>query len=142
MQRQAIAEKLGRVAMNPGQLGEAARAVGHALHFSAQGEEEGSLSPLGLLGALAAGEVVPDMAGAIPISDALRKERGGQLGERETIDNALDRLAKSAVDTGRFEYLEIVEEIRTHARLEEEVFYPAAILVGDYVRMKLGDVSP
>ena len=32
---------------------------------------------------------------------------------------------------------EFAEKLLNHARLEEEVLYPAAIVVGDFLRMKL-----
>ena len=141
LQRRAIAEKLCGAAMNPGRLGEAARAVEHSLQLLASREEEGALSPLGLLAALASGEFSTDMAAVVPVSDALRRKLPGEIARHVAISNALNSLAKTAVDTGRFEYLELVDEIRTQARLEQEILYPAAILVGDYVRMKLNELS-
>jgi hypothetical protein len=34
---------------------------------------------------------------------------------------------------------ELAEKLALHARGEEEVYYPAAILVGELVRRRLGD---
>jgi len=36
------------------------------------------------------------------------------------------------------EYAEFAEALMLHAKTEEEVLYPASILIGEYVREKLG----
>jgi len=35
------------------------------------------------------------------------------------------------------EYVEFAENLKLHAKTEEEVMYPAAILVGEYLKLKL-----
>jgi len=47
------------------------------------------------------------------------------------------RLEAAAHLAGRLEYERLVDEIRLHARMEEQVNYPAAILVGELVRTKV-----
>ncbi|HEY3073721.1 MAG TPA: hypothetical protein VGJ74_00980 [Burkholderiales bacterium] len=37
----------------------------------------------------------------------------------------------------RIDYVEFAEKLINHARMEEEVLYPAAIVVGEYLRLRL-----
>ena len=120
-----------------GAVGEAARGVARVLgpHFAR--EEEIALPPLGLLEPLAAGRCAADMAAVLPLTDSLRAELPGMLEEHRALGAALDELATAAHFEGRLEFTRLVDEIRLHARMEEEVNYPAAILVGELVRMKV-----
>ena len=36
----------------------------------------------------------------------------------------------------RLEYVQLAEKLLHHARIEEEVLYPTALLIGDYLKMK------
>ena len=46
-------------------------------------------------------------------------------------------LAQVARDEGRLEEAALAEKIMVHAQMEEQVTYPAAVLVGEVVRMRL-----
>jgi hypothetical protein len=120
-----------------GAVGEAARAVARVLdpHFAR--EEEIALPPLGLLEPLAAGRFTADMAAVLPLTDSLRAELREMLAEHRAIGAALNKLEAAAHVAGKPEYARLVDEIRLHARMEEQVNYPAAILVGELVRMKM-----
>lgn len=39
------------------------------------------------------------------------------------------------------QYAHFADKLRAHARVEEEVLYAAAILIGEYLKLKLG-VAP
>jgi hypothetical protein len=57
-----------------GAVGDAAKAVGDLLHPHFVKEEAYALPPLGLLGLLAKGEVRPEMAQVLAMTDKLRSE--------------------------------------------------------------------
>lgn len=122
----------------PGRLGDAARAVATALHPHFVREEEIALPPLALLGRLVEGPVTPEMRGILPLTDALKRELPAMLTEHQAIGQTLDELARVAREEGSETYAELAEKIRVHALTEEQVLYPAAILVGEYVRSRLG----
>ena len=130
-------EKLEAATRAEGAVGEAAREVARVLdpHFAR--EEQIALPPLGLLEPLAAGRFTADMAAVLPMTDSLRTELPEMLAEHRAIGSALDKLEAAAHFAGKLEYARLVDEIRLHARMEEQVNYPAAILVGELVRMKL-----
>lgn len=49
----------------------------------------------------------------------------------------LETFATVAKRLGRTEYSQVAEKLILHAQSEEEVAYPTAILIGEYVRLKL-----
>ena len=57
------------------------------------------------------------------------------LAEHQSIVAALDKLSAAAKEAGKLEYVEFAEDLKLHAQTEEEVTYPAAILIGEYVRL-------
>jgi hypothetical protein len=133
-------EALSAATGAPGAVGEAARRVAAVLHPHFVREEEIALPPLGLLPGLARGDAVTEeMAAAVlPMTDALRAELAKMLEEHGRISAALDELARVARAGGQPEHAALAEKIQLHARTEEEVTYPAALLVGEMVRAKRG----
>jgi len=101
-------------------------------------EEEYALPPLGLLRDLAGGRVTPDMKDVLGLTDRLKAELSQMLAEHKSIVAALERLSEAAKKAGKMEYAEFAEALMLHAKTEEEVLYPASILIGEYVREKLG----
>jgi hypothetical protein len=121
-----------------GQTGEAAKAVAKALHPHFVKEEEYALPPLGLLKALSEGSVESDMAEVTKMTDKLEAELGTMLAEHEGIVGELKRLIDAAKAENRPEVVQFADKLMLHAQSEEEVLYPAAILIGRYVKLRLG----
>jgi hypothetical protein len=120
-----------------GRVGDAARALAAILHPHFVREEQIALPPLGLLAPLARGEVTPDMREVLPLTDALRTELPQMLAEHLDIRAATLRLGEVARAEGNAEVVQLAERLKMHAQAEEELFYPAAVLVGDLVRERL-----
>lgn len=121
-----------------GQTGEAAKAVAKALHHHFVKEEEYALPPLGLLKALSEGRVAPDMAEVTKMTDRLEAELGTMLDEHRNIVAELKKLIEAAKAENRPEVVHFAEKLMLHAQTEEEVLYPAAILIGRYLKLRLG----
>ena len=51
---------------------------------------------------------------------------------------ALQTLVEAATQENKPQARQFAEKLKEHARVEEDVTYPAAILVGEYVKLKLG----
>jgi hypothetical protein len=100
-------------------------------------EEEYALPPLGLLPEVVAGEIGPETAAVLSLTDKLEAELPQMLAEHEAIVAALETLAAEARRADRLEYVEFAHKLILHARTEEQVSYPAALLVGKYVKLKL-----
>ncbi len=107
-----------------------------APHF--QKEEELALPLLGLLAELARGELQPGAEAAIPLAERLKQELPGMLEEHRQIGVALEELRTAGTQDGSGPALRFVDKLGHHAREEEDVLYPAAILVGECIRHLLG----
>jgi hypothetical protein len=121
-----------------GRVGEAAKEVAKRLHPHFVLEEECALPPLGLLASLAKGAVEPDMAEALALTDRLETELPGMLAEHKEIVAALGELVAAAKVEKKPKHARFAEKLMLHAQTEEEVLYPTAVLIGRYLRLKLG----
>ena len=119
-----------------GKTGPAAQAVAHALHPHFVKEEEYAMPPLGLLTLLAKGELPDDRETIITMTDRLKKEFSHMLHEHKAIVIQLHKLMDAAKSEKRDEYVHLAERLMLHAQTEEEVLYPAAILIGEYLKLK------
>lgn len=121
----------------PGKTGMAAKEVAKILHPHFVKEEEFALPPLGLLARLARGEVNRDMEGVIAMADKLKEDWQQMLDEHQQIAVALEKLRKAAGEEQHPDAVRFAENLKAHAKNEEEVLYPTAILIGEYVKLKL-----
>ena len=117
-----------------GPVGEAARIVAKLLHPHFIDEEAFALPPLGLLAAVARGEPIEKPAPVVAMTDRLRAELPRMLAEHRAITAALRELESAARAAGDEARAHLAEKIIAHARTEEEVMYPAAILVGEFLK--------
>lgn len=129
--------ELVRATRASGRVGTAARALQAVLDPHFEREEQVALPPLGLLAPLARGEMTPAMREVLPMTDSLRAEMPKMLEEHAAIRTATERLARAARAARDTAVVQLAEKLRLHAQSEEEMFYPAAMLVGDLVRARL-----
>src|SRR3989338_4645284 len=132
---EAVRATLKRAMREPGKTCAAARKVvaladGHFLR-----EEKFVLPLLALLPALSRGEHGAAVAGAQRLSAQLRLQLEQMLLDHRQIADALHELAEAAEAEGKTEYVGFAEDFLMHARTEEEVLYPAAIVAGECVRL-------
>jgi len=131
-----IHAELERATKAAGSVGAAARELAAVLHPHFMREEQIALPPLGLLAPLSRGEYTEGMRAVLPLTDSLRAELPRMLKEHEAIRAATLRLGEVARTAGDAPVAELAEKLQLHARGEEEMFYPAAVLVGDLVRAR------
>lgn len=134
---------LGRAERQPGRIGEAARRVARILHPHFLREDEYAIPPLGLLVRLARGEVTPEMATALPLVARLKEELPLMLQEHQAIRGALRELSEAAEAEHNEEFVRLAGDLMVHAQMEEDVLYPAAVLVGEFLSLKFRErVAP
>lgn len=121
-----------------GAVGKAAKAVANVLHPHFVKEEEYALPPLGLLRLLAEGRITGDMRAAITMTNRLKADLGQMLEEHKAIVDMLRSLAESSRRENKTEFAQFADKLILHAQTEEEVLYPAAILIGEYLKLKGG----
>ena len=131
-----IHSELTAALAHPGRIGDAAKAVADALHAHFGREEEIALPPLALLAPLAAGEMPMSAGEVLEMTDALRKELPAMLEEHQHIHAAVKELRAAAKAEGCARTERLADELALHARTEEEVLYPAAVLVGEVIRAR------
>lgn len=133
-----LREQLGKAAVAGGRTGEAAQSVLKVLRPHILLEEEFAIPPLTLLPRLARGEVTPDMRRFMLQAQTLKAELPRMLEEHGLIVEALRGLMQAAQDEGHVGYARFAQKMILHAQTEEEILYPASILVGEYLQWKLG----
>lgn len=130
-------EFLAAFAHEPGRLGDEIRRVARLLEPHARKEEAFAMPALGLLARLAHGEVHAGMAQVFAHTDWLKRNTATLLAEHSMILAAVEKMLEAARAERRLDCVEFAEHLINHLRIEEEVLYPAAILVGEYLRLVL-----
>ena len=121
-----------------GETGAAAQAVVRVLFPHILLEEEFGIPPLSLLPRLARGEISADMASVLRWTELLKAELPRMLDEHRQIVEALKGFLRAATAEQHSGYARLAEKLSVHVQLEEEVLYPASIVVGEYLKLKLG----
>ena len=122
----------------PGRVGTSAQALAAVLEPHFLREEQMAMPLLGLLAPMAAGATVPDAvaAQARTMSETLRREMTSMLDEHKKVEAAVNALRQAAVAERTTKFQQLAEDLARHAQLEEDVMYPAAVLVGDLLRAR------
>lgn len=129
--------ELVRATKAGGRTGDAAKTVARLLHPHFVKEEEYALPPLALLAALSQGKIEAGMADVLQMTDRLKPELPTMLAEHKEIVAALAKLVDAAKAENKPDIVHFADKLMLHAQTEEQVLYPAAILVGEVVRSKL-----
>jgi hypothetical protein len=135
-ERATIRTELANATKLAGRTGLAARALAALLQPHFDREEQIALPPLALLGPLSRNERVASAAWVVPMTDSLRREMPKMLRDHAAIRLATQRLATAAQSEGQTLVVRFTDKLAEHARAEEELLYPAAIVVGDLVRAR------
>jgi hypothetical protein len=143
-EHEAIHSALVAATQAPGRVGTAAKALADVLHPHFVREEEIALPPLALLAPLAARNTLAEAtsAKAAEMTTALRAEMPRMLEEHVRIRAAVADLRAAAESAGAEAQVELADALALHARTEEEVLYPAALLVGEMLRLRFSENNP
>ena len=119
-----------------GKTAEKAKAVADVLASHFEHEEAFAMPPLGLLEPLARKQPVDEAQSrqAIEMAARLRAEYDAMLEEHEALTEALHALAAAAGEEGKPEHAHFAEALIAHAQHEEQILYPATLLVGEYLK--------
>lgn len=104
-------------------------------HF--EKEEQLSIPVLGALRPYVEGTLTPEAENqAIEIANMFKQEYKNMLNEHKQIVVALDNLSKTASMENRQDALAFIEQLKAHAMNEEQVTYPATIVIGDLLQLR------
>jgi hypothetical protein len=87
---------------------------------------------------LSKGKLGDEIADVLKLTDKLERELPRMLAEHKEIVAGLKRLVDAAKTEGKPDIAAFAEKLMAHAQAEEEVSYPAAILIGRYLRSVSG----
>ena len=138
MEHEAIQEELSRATRIGGRTGQAAWEVTRVLFPHVYREEAFAIPPLLLLPRLARGEFEPEMEGMLQKTEIMKSEFPRMLDEHKIIVGALQKLLQASTSEGHTGYARLAQKLILHAQTEEEILYPASILVGEFLKLKLG----
>lgn len=136
-----IHEALHKATQLTGKTAEAAQKVARLLRPHFMKEEKYAMPPLALLQVLSKGEAAPEMKSLIREIDQFRKELPGMLDEHREIHLALRELIEVSTKENLYKVVDFSKDLMRHAKMEEEIIYPTAILIGEYLKMKFPENS-
>jgi hypothetical protein len=125
---------LEQLTKSGGRTGAAARNVAAVLgpHFAK--ENQYALPPLSLLEPITQGKFDCSMTAVLTLTDQLQAEMPAMLSEHKAIAAALETLKSAAASEGNQAGTHFAEHLAAHAQTEEHIMYPAALLIGLYVK--------
>lgn len=137
LEHEELHRQLAEATKVGGKIAEAAKLVAQTLHPHFVSEEKFAIPPLGILPQLVEGKLNDDMKEVIKMTDKLKAELPRMLEEHKAIVAALDNLVKVAQNENKPKFAAFAEKLKLHAKTEEEVTYPTALLIGEYLKLKL-----
>ncbi len=129
--------QLAALARRPGAVGVEARKALDLFKRHIKREEEYVLPPLTLLPQLADGKASPDMKWAITMADRVKADREEIFQEHTQITDAMNALANAAQRAHDAAALEFAHTAVADSLNDTELMEPMAVVVGDYLKMKL-----
>ncbi|MEI6946410.1 hypothetical protein V9K67_04350 [Paraflavisolibacter sp. H34] len=126
-----LCDKTGRTARKVAQL--------LSLHPHFIKNEQYALAPLALLPALAEGNVLSDMTPVIGLADQLKRYLPEMLAENQIMEATLQELINNATEEDHPEVVSFACQLMQLAKMEDDILYPAAILIGEYLKLRLRD---
>ena len=136
LRHEAFIAEFTRATKEKGKVGDAARKIEKLAeaHFAKAKE---AFPPLALLPLLSEGKVSPEMRQAVPMAERLKAHLPQIRREHRELIAGLKKMAEAAGEEGKTEYVRFAERLIWHIQEEEEVLYPAVLLVGEFVKEKL-----
>lgn len=121
-----------------GKTGASARKVADVLLPHFEEEENYAMPPLGLLERLARKEPIDrsQKKQAIEMAERLRREYSKMLEEHKSLTAALRKMESAAREENKPDQVAFAEALIVHAQNEEQVLYPATLLIGDYLKLQ------
>jgi hypothetical protein len=131
-----LLEKIYKITLFHDSTGLAAVKLYDLMQHHFKEEEDFVLPPLGLLPLLTSGKLPEQSKEVIQLSEKLKSQLSHLSLEHQLIKAYMDELMQAAAKENHPEIIEFEQELQKHAKTEEEVFFPTAILIGEYLKLK------
>ena len=99
-------------------------------------EEDYILPTLGLLPSLAKGQLPESPTEIIMLSEKAKSQMDHMSAEHQLIKAYIEELKQASKEENQPAIIAFEKEVSKHAISEEEVYFPAAIMVGEYLKLK------
>ena len=130
-------EKLAKIVSSLGDTANIAKQVQSILQPHFEKEEQLSIPVLGALQPYVDGTLTEEAKNqAIQLSQQFKQEYPTMLEEHKQIVAALDNLEKTAMQENRQDAISFIADLKSHAINEEQVTYPATIVIGELLELK------
>lgn len=137
LEHEELHSQLANATKVGGKIADAAKLVAQTLHPHFVAEEEFAIPPLVILPLLIEGKITEEMKDVIKMTERLKSELPKMLEEHKAIVSALDNLINVAKEENKLDFVKFAEKLKLHAKTEEEVTYPTALLIGEYLKLNL-----
>lgn len=117
-----------------GGIGESAKLLADISRPHFKKEEKYALPPLGILSALSKGNWKIESAAAMEMADILEAKLSEMEKDHGVIRKILENLKVLAEKENNQKVKQFVNDLKLHIEVEEQVLYPATILIGTYLK--------
>jgi hypothetical protein len=133
-EHEELHDELQKAIKMPGTVGKAAKRVAEVLHPHFERENELALPVIGVARELAEGRTSPDFPRALELYEKFSVEYERMLQEHVEIVKALGELEKVAKKANKTSVVDFVRKLKMHAKTEEDLTYPAVLMVGKLLK--------
>ncbi len=135
-EHEELHNELRKATRMPGAVGKAAKHVAEVLHPHFERENELALTVIGIARELAEERDSPDFPKALELCEQFKVEYERMLNEHVEIVKALSELEKAAKKAKKASVLEFARKLKMHATIEEDLTYPAVLMVGRLLKQR------
>jgi hypothetical protein len=133
-EHEELHSELAKATKIRGSIGDAAKKVAEVLHPHFERENELALPVIGVARELAEGQTSPDFPRALELYEKFKGEYVKMLQEHGEIVKALDKLENAAKAHKKKGVIDFARKLKLHAKIEEELTYPAVLMIGKLLR--------
>jgi len=131
-----LREAIARAVSSGGKTAETAKKLSEVMKTHFEKEERYVMPLLSLLEPLSKNMTPANASDAIKLADSFRKELPTMLNEHKSVASLLIDLKAAAMKEGKSEFVTFADNLSHHAGQEEEILYPAALVVGEYLKTR------
>lgn len=135
-EHQYLLDKIYKISLFQDSTGRMAIKLNELMQHHFNEEEDYVLPPLGLLPILSTGKLPEQSKEVIVLTEKLKSQLSHMSAEHQLIKAFMDELILVASKENHPEIIEFEKEIHKHANTEEEILFPTAILIGEYLKLK------
>lgn len=135
-EHQYLLDKIYKISLFQDSTGRMAIKLNELMQHHFNEEEDYVLPPLGLLPLLSTGKLPEQSKEVIVLTEKLKSQLSHMSAEHQLIKAFMAELILVASKENHPEIIEFEKEIHKHANTEEEILFPTAILIGEYLKLK------